>query len=183
MNEDTVYKILENITPLLLTVIIISAIIYSFIKFITSPFSKIGNFLLDKSSKFFDKINQTRKAKLEEQLKLKKVEISELKNKYINNTKKTMEMKDKLNELSKIFSVLNESELSKNILDKNLNENEKEIKNLKENMPQKYFAKISTKIKIKKLEKKHKRIEKNKNISVEEINKRKQLVKDKLNEL
>jgi hypothetical protein len=183
MTENIVYKLLENLIPLLLGIIILTAIIYILIRKIFSPFSAMGNFLWEKSTRFYDKIARTRKEKLETQLKNLKIESSEWKNKYISNTNSILEIKDKLNDLSKIFSELNEIEIGNMVMDKDLDENTKQINALKTSAPPNIFSKIKRGIKIKKLYGKNAKIEKSINKIETNIDIKKELIRTRIGEL
>jgi hypothetical protein len=145
------YRLLENIAPFLLTVIIFVAIIYFFIKKITSPFSRLGNFAWEKYKQHYNNIAQKRKTKLENQLKNSKIEIADWRNKYLNKSKIIMEMKDQLSDLSKVFSEINEDEYTKNILTNDFDKNKIQIKNIEGIMSKGFFEKIKVQLKMNKI--------------------------------
>jgi hypothetical protein len=183
MTENIVFKLLENLIPLLLLIIILTAIIYILIRKRFSPFSARGNFLWEKSSRFYDKSARTRKEKLEIQLKDLKIENSEWKNKYISNTNSILEIKDKLNDLSKIFSELNEIEIGNMVMDKNLDDNTRQINAFKASTPQNIFSKIKNSIKIKRLYGKNAKIEKSINKIENNIDIKKEQIRTRIGEL
>jgi hypothetical protein len=159
------------------------AIIYILIRKIFSPFSAMGNFLWEKSTRFYDKIARARKEKLETQLRNLQIENSEWKNKYINNTSSILEIKDKLNDLSKIFTELNEIEIGNMVMDKDLDENTKQINALKTSTPQNIFSKIKNSIKIKRLYGKNAKIGKSINKIETNIDIKKELIRTRIGEL
>jgi predicted nucleic acid-binding Zn-ribbon protein len=159
------------------------AIIYILIRKIFSPFSAMGNFLWEKSTRFYDKIARTRKEKLETQLVDLKLESSEWKNKYISNTNSILEIKDKLNDLSKIFTELNEIEMGSMVMDKDLDDNTKQINALKTSAPQHFFSKIKRGIKIKRLYGKTAKIEKSISKIETNIDIKKELIRTRIGEL
>jgi hypothetical protein len=183
MTESIIFKLLENLIPLLLTIIILFAIIYILIRKIFSPFSAMGNYLWEKSTRFYDKIARTRKEKLEIQLKDLKIENSAWKNKYINNSNSILEIKDKLNDLSKIFTELNEIEIGNMVMDKDLDENTRQINALKTSDPPNIFSKIKRNIKIKRLYGKNAKIEKTINNIETNIDIKKEQIRTRIGEL
>jgi hypothetical protein len=120
---------------------------------------------------------------LETQLKYLKIESSEWKNKYISNTNSILEIKDKLNDLSKIFTELNEIEIGNMVMDKDLDENTKQINALKTSTPANIFSKIKKGIKIKKLYGKNAKIEKSINKIETNIDIKKELIRTRISEL
>jgi hypothetical protein len=180
---EIIFKLLENLIPLLLCIIIVVVIIYILIRKIFSPFSALGNFLWEKSTRFYDKIARTRKEKLETQLKNLKIENSEWKNKYINNTSSILGIKDKLNDLSKIFTELNEIEIGNMVMDKDLDENTRQINALKTSDSPNIFLKIKKGIKIKRLYGKNAKIEKTINKIETNIDIKKELIRTRIGEL
>jgi predicted nucleic acid-binding Zn-ribbon protein len=183
MAENIIFKLLENLIPLLLVIIIMITIIYILIRKIFSPFSAMGNFLWERSTRFYDKIARTRKEKLETQLKDLQIENSEWKNKYVSNTNSILEIKDKLNDLSKIFTELNEIEIGNMVMDKDLGENTRQINELKTSAPPNVFSKIKKGIKIKKLYGKNAKIEKSINKIETNIDIKKEQIRTRIGEL
>jgi hypothetical protein len=149
--DGLIYKSLENIIPLLLTLLIIAALLYFFIKKITSPFSRIGNLLWDKSSAFFDKIAQERKRKLQRQIEKLNIKITDLETRDSAKTKYLLEIKDKLNDVSKRFTLLNESELQKTIFSQSIEDAQARILVLKNSKRRGVVSNIKDKMKIRAL--------------------------------
>jgi septal ring factor EnvC (AmiA/AmiB activator) len=113
VSENLVLKLFENILPLLLSIIILLAIVYFLIHKITSPFSRFGDFLYRKYNRLSEAISQSRKDKLKKQIESQNIKLIDLENKYNRSAKSLIEIKDKLNDLSKYFTELNQCELQK----------------------------------------------------------------------
>jgi hypothetical protein len=183
MNEKAIYGSLENFAPLLLTVIILLAVIYFFIKKITSPFSQIGTFFWVKHKILYANMTQKRKMKMKNQLKTIKIKMNDWKNKYSNNNKKIMKIKHCLDDLSKVFTRLNEAEYAQNILNNELEENEKEIQSIKDSVRANLFGKIRTRMKLNRKIGQNKNIKNRINMGEEMISKKKELLKNKISEM
>jgi predicted nucleic acid-binding Zn-ribbon protein len=183
MAESIIVHLLENLIPLLLVIVILAVVLYVLVRKILSPFSAMGNFLWEKSTRFYDKIARERKGKLETQLHNLKLENSEWKNKYIDNTNAILEIKDKLNDLSKIFSELNEMEIGNVVMDKNIDDNAKQIDMLKTTFPSTLFSKFKTGMRIKRISRDNVKIEKTMEKNEKNISYKKELIRTKIDEL
>ena len=180
---ELVYKSLENIIPLLLTLVIITAVLYFFIKKITSPFSRLGNFLWDKASAVFSKIAQERKNKMQRQIAKLNIKLSDLENKYSAKTKYLLEIKDKLNDVSKYFTALNESEVQKAIFEQSLESVNTKVQEIKNSDAHGLIAKVKNSIKIRTLTKRAKKIELLTAKNNDSIDKNKSFIKAVIDEL
>ena len=180
---ELVYKSLENIIPLLLTLVIITAVLYFFIKKITSPFSRLGNFLWDKASAVFSKIAQERKNKMQRQIIKLNIKLSDLENKYSAKTKYLLEIKDKLNDVSKYFTALNESEVQKAIFEQSLESVNTKVQEIKNSDAHGLIAKVKNSIKIRTLTKRAKKIELLTAKNNDSIDKNKSFIKAVIDEL
>ena len=180
---ELVYKSLENIIPLLLTLVIITAVLYFFIKKITSPFSRLGNFLWDKASTVFSKIAQERKNKMQRQIAKLNIKLSDLENKYSAKTKYLLEIKDKLNDVSKYFTALNESEVQKALFEQSLESVNTKVQEIKNGGARGVIAKIKNSVKIRALTKRAKKIELLAAKNNDSIDKNKSFIKAVIDEL
>ena len=180
---ELVYKSLENIIPLLLTLVIITAVLYFFIKKITSPFSRLGNFLWDKASTVFSKIAQERKNKMQRQIIKLNIKLSDLENKYSAKTKYLLEIKDKLNDVSKYFTALNESEVQKAMFEQSLESVNTKVQEIKNGGARGVITKIKNSVKIRALTKHAKKIELLAAKNNDSIDKNKSFIKAVIDEL
>jgi hypothetical protein len=92
------------------------------------------------------------------------------------------EIRDKLNDLSKIFSELNETEMRSVVLNKNIDDKKSQIDKLREDVSHKKI-KIFSNIKIKKVSLENEKIEKTVAKNEETIKIQKEFIKEKINEL
>jgi hypothetical protein len=158
-SSELVMKLLENILPLLLSVIILLAIIFFLIQKITSPFSKFGNFLFDKYNRLTEVITQSRKDKFKRQIESQNIKIRDLEIKYNIKTEYLIEIKKTLNDLSKYFSELNQFEMRRELSKETIQTHETEIAKIEQGGSKNFFEKLVNKTKAAKVLKEQKKIE------------------------
>ncbi|GMO50619.1 MAG: hypothetical protein Pg6C_14680 [Treponemataceae bacterium] len=158
MSENLILRLFENILPLLLSIIILLAIVYFLIQKITSPFSRFGNFLYARYNYMSDAIARSRKDKLKKQIELQNIRLSDLENKYNRSAKSLIEIKGKLNDLSKYFTEMDQCGLQNDISRETVKNNGIEI-SASVTDSKNIFKKLAQKAKIMTLTRANKKIE------------------------
>jgi hypothetical protein len=176
-------KLLENILPLLLSVIILLAIIFFLIQKITSPFSKFGNFLFDKYNRLTEVITQSRKDKFKRQIESQNIKIRDLEIKYNIKTEYLIEIKKTLNDLSKYFSELNQFEMRRGLSQETIQTHEAKIEKIGQGGSKNFFEKIVNKTKAAKILKEQKKIEDFMKKNDENIEHHKKMITQMMDEL